>query len=155
MHISPSNGPAFDLIRTDGLALLAGVVEDELLRSAVLRPALDNAETEVALRDVVRGLTGDPRLFRWRSHDVIDHLDARLCATVVVFTDTAEPQQVMRTAETPPPPPAAQAGTVLPPPKARSQQGANPSPAAKAFQDASDNGAATVCKGPCAACGKL
>lgn len=154
MSISPSNGADFDLIRTDGLLAIEESVEEDVIYASMLGPALDNSETDLAVRDVVHGLTGDPRLFRWRRGELLDHLDDRLGATVFLFADRAEAQPVMRTTEVGTTT-AAPATVVLPPPRARSDRGADPSPAAQAFKDASDSGAATVCKGPCEACGKL
>ena len=154
MPISPSSGPTFDLVVTRGLVTVDGALDSDVVGGMLLDCAADDAATDASVRGAFHRLTGDPRVGRWRSEEIVRLLSARTNATCALFLARAEAKPVLRVAvvSNAPPPPTT---VVLPPPVSRSGAGGNPSPAAQAFVDASESGAPTVCKGPCAACGHL
>lgn len=151
MRYDPTDGPPFEL---DDLG--SGDVLTEPRRGLAERffgYALRDGHTALTLRRSVLTPNVAPFPYRWDP----DQVQARCGALTGVRFEFSTRRPGLRAvvksvsvAKAAPPPPT----KVLPPPRKRQQQKADPSPAATAFKNASKNGTATVCKGPCEACGQ-
>ena len=151
MRFFPHTGPPFEITPSHGGRQAVDRRRD--LASRLYGYALQNGHTALHLRGRLFAHSHDSQLHRWDDDEVRATASALTHAHWSFDTRRAKPHPVLRILEAPAeaPPPKA---VVLPPPRKRQARKADPSPAATAFQNASRNGTATVCKGPCEACGQ-
>lgn len=152
MHLTPRTGPRFS-VSNGGWGRRATEPRHALARHLTALGLLDG-HTALDLRGELYFAESDPHLSRWDREEVEARIDCLGGVRLDFATGMAQAKPVQEVAYVVRPDEAPAPVQVLPPPVRRSTAAADPGPAARAFQNASRTGAATVCKGPCEACGQ-